>query len=190
MFPSRLEDLDHRLQELEYLERQMDDAFDAVNLARETGLLFVLPCALFVCCRAHSVHEILHGYQRISTAPRVHLSAEDQSICLPGWHNLVLQQASETFWWLDNIWARARLFECSGHARCDKGRKQIFYSLSHPVTRCIPLEPWSSIWEGNLCGTCNESSKLQHKRGRQNIWNELPSTFGLLGWDELELLKE
>ena len=185
MFPSRLEDMGNIHIEGNCIIAETGLIFEAINLARETNMLFLLPAAMEYCCAVHTIHDILNGVQRPNKTP-IFLSVEDQTACLSGWYELIHRQAEETYRWLDRN-AEGTLFpECQRRSRCTDGRRRIFYSMSHPVTCCVPLEPWQGAdWEKHMCATCNAASQAQHERGRQNVWNELPSFFGLPGWAEL-----
>lgn len=185
LFPSRLEDMDNRLGAFPHILYEPSFIFNVISLAREMNLLFILPSALAECCRICEVDDILEGIKEQHGTPAL-LSIEDQAICLSGSRRLMHRQSEETFKWLDVQFEGALFPGCQNRVRCDIGRKKIFYSLSHPITRCIPLEPWHEHdWEQHMCHACIAASKAQHKRGLQNIWNELPSIFGLPGWDQL-----
>ncbi|KAJ7605105.1 hypothetical protein DFH06DRAFT_260645 [Mycena polygramma] len=74
--------------------------YDAVNLAREMGLLSILPAALY-CASADGpeiaeVHRaILHGLPGANGVP-VHLNPDDKAVCLLAMSPLLAQQWKET----------------------------------------------------------------------------------------------
>lgn len=159
--------------------------FRAITLARETNMLFVLPCAMAICCQSYTIHDILNGVGS-PDYPHMLLSTEDQRACLSGWYDLIHMQAKETFKWLDPHMRDTLFPDCVSRARCTKARARILYSMSHPISLCNPFSLF--VWEMVMCVNCTIISKVQHEKGRTNIWNDLPSFFGLPGWDEL--LKE
>jgi hypothetical protein len=52
----------------------------------------------------------------------------------------------------------------------------------------MTLELWDIEYEVAFCGPCIAEFKTTHNAGCLSVWNELPSIFGLPGWEEL--LKE
>ena len=70
--------------------------------------------------------------------------------------------------------------------KCDVVRRDIFYRSFRRYTYCVPLAQWDPTDENaGLCQFCVVTSKQLHNEGRTKVWQELPSTFDLPGWDEL-----
>ncbi|KIM80651.1 hypothetical protein PILCRDRAFT_822380 [Piloderma croceum F 1598] len=182
-FPSQFNRLDSGI----HIIGANDLVFRAITLARETNMLFVLPCAMAICCQSYTIRDLLNGVGS-PDYPYIVLSTEDQRAYLSGWYDLIHMQAKETFKWLDPHMRDTLFPDCVSRARCTKARARVLYSIgmSHPISLCNPFSRFD--WEMVMCVNCTIVSKVQHARGRKNIWIDLPSFFGLPGWDEL--LKE
>lgn len=183
-YPSTLEQYDELRNEKNWrklaIEPQVGRSFDIANLAREAGVLSVLPVVLYSCCRIFDNEGIFEGCQ-IQDGKYAALSLADQKICIVAKDKLYALQARETFSWLgigsDDI--------CPD-ILCKNTRKNVFQAVWYPKPKCAALDPW--IWSTKLCGNCATDARTKHEAGRAEVWSQLPSIFGLPEWEDL--LKE
>lgn len=114
------------------------------------------------------------------------LSLEDQIACLVGYHTLINTQANTTYSWIytDTVDYPAIYPMC----RCGPHRKDILIDCFIPVPSVQGLDQWEDSWEPFFCKCCIREVKAAQQLGRQEIWDQLPTIFGLPVWDEL--LKE
>jgi hypothetical protein len=181
-FPSSLakweKDRDQNLE----IEESPTLAFDVINLAKETGLLSIIPTAFYYYCEGHlNIKGVFDGIERLDGSVAI-LRPEDQRACIMGWHQLVEAQARETFGWLN---PDAHPLACVTQTRCNMARRSHFFNLFRFRSKCLALEPWDSGWEDELCHFCKTTSQNQHKRGRKKMWELLPSFFSLPEWEAL-----
>ena len=151
--------------------------FDVINLAQEVNVPSLLPAAFYSYLMDYDIGEVLGGITRedLSVAK---LSDKYREVCMRGWHDLIVRQQEQTFIWLNLIQPQRNI--C-----CDPKKEHIFYTEWYPSPKCIALACWDRTWEVGLCSRCKVNCQISHKDGRTKIWNELPSVFGLQGWDEL-----
>lgn len=156
--------------------------FELVIFARMTGLLSILPFALYICCKMHTTSEIIAGARR-SDGTIVHLSIQDQITCLAGYQAMCKAQADTTFSW---AYARTPTANCTS-TRCAHIRvmylKVNFTSLPN-INGLEDLEKLD-FRQCGLCSLCADQAEEMHKSGRKKFWALLPSFFSLPPWEEL-----
>lgn len=93
--------------------------FELVIFARNTGLLSILPFALYACCQIYSASEIMQGIKR-GDGVILSFAVSDQLACLAGFQAICEAQAETTFSWAysrtppaDCTSRGARMFEMS-----------------------------------------------------------------------------
>ena len=158
--------------------------FRVANLASEVGLHAILPACLYYHFEDTDGHDnILNGSFEDGQLV-AELSPENKLIALRGWFRLLKKQHETTYKWLDTD---GSLFPgCQTMQKCDVVRRDIFYRSFRRYTYCVPLAQWDPTDENaGLCQFCVVTSKQLHNEGRTKVWQELPSTFDLPGWDEL-----
>jgi hypothetical protein len=157
--------------------------FDVINLAHEIGVLSLVPAAMYCFCERDALEEVLEGVVREDGSMLI-LSAENQRVLVRGWKILRELLHKETYKWLDTQDA-GMFYDCVQRVKCDTTRRKLFYDYFRGRTACCALPEWDPVDETGLCGPCVQKSKTSHEAGRVNVWNKLPSVFGLSEWDEL-----
>jgi len=153
---------------------------DAIKLAREAGVLFILPFA-FLQLASMDTRIILKGDRRDNDTVAV-LSREDQEICLLGRDALRLAQENDMFGWLGGPSPN-----CLTPHHCDRIKIGHGIQLWKPSCLDLRLVKWNETdWKTGLCGPCSGIGEKAYEEGRQLVWNKLPSFFGLPDWAELE----
>ncbi|KAF9237818.1 hypothetical protein BU15DRAFT_75612 [Melanogaster broomeanus] len=160
--------------------------FHMINLAREVGMLSVLPVMFAFCCRACPLEYIVEGYEVCGS--RVELTLENKNACILGREKLP-ELYLETFSWLKT---RREASECTDRNRCAAGIEATRAEVWSPErlmggTGHDPFVTWEMRWESRLCPKCLKYCKREHQRGRDNAWAQLPAVFGLgSSWEELK----
>ncbi|KAJ7465585.1 hypothetical protein FB451DRAFT_1487113 [Mycena latifolia] len=159
--------------------------FDAINLARSTGLLSILPAALYLACtrsphRPTIQHDILFGIPGADGA-NIQLSDSDKCLCILACSALLQRQ-----WDGPYAWTHGAL--CSNLPPCALARQSAIVSLGLPVQRLVALDPSMSGAEAlaRLCFPCQLFKTSDFKASQQEIWNDLPSIFGIPSWADIE----
>jgi len=179
-FPTTLEEFDQSFKEtLSHCDGVL--LFTSINLARECNLLSVLPSALYACSNTMAVQDILRGVL-LDDGTRCIMSPVDQEGCITGWFTLLEKQATKTLKWVD---PRESFAGCTNPQGCDAGRSTLLRFFWHPVPKLFPLIRWDPIFDSTFCSFCSQKSREIHEAGRQSVWNEIPSIFGLPEWEEL-----
>jgi hypothetical protein len=157
-------------------------AIDVIRLGRDNDLLSVVPSALYICCfdfEFDVIFDGLIGSDGICST----LSLDDQRACILGWRRLVEMQREKTLAWM----GPSPIANCTSPTRCSEKRSALRNVDQHlySVPQFEALGPWGSTWTQGMCAVCEKNAKTSHQRGREAVWDELPSVFGLAGWDEL-----
>lgn len=179
IFPSEQPDWD-LTQEVIWDEISFDDGIeiDVFNLARETGILCLIPAAFLSIVQENpnALKIIIEGAER-SDGSITSLSLEDQRICILAVETLQTRQKALLLKWVESTCGSSDPVKCASH------RAQIFYQLFCVDSIIQMLDDWYGEDEG--CQFWIDDSKSVHQSGRLDIWNELPSMLGLPDWDEL-----
>ncbi|KAJ7108458.1 hypothetical protein C8R43DRAFT_187747 [Mycena crocata] len=148
---------------------------DMLTLARETNILTALPCAYLRVVTSYTLVYLLDGGKR-SDGTTASLTAVDQRECLLGREKLLKAQVQKdsgyTFGWM-----RSSAFDdCTNPALCGPFRAAC-------VRICMDnLRVNALIKVSSLCDPC----KRHMEDGREKIWENLPTFFGLPPWNELK----
>ncbi|KZP29328.1 hypothetical protein FIBSPDRAFT_816281 [Athelia psychrophila] len=153
---------------------------DVANLAREQNLLSVLPLAL-ECCSREDSDFLVKGVKREGHS--VTLSPADERMVFAANDPLLRLQSTTTFSWLTADGPD----ECEAPDDCNNGRNQILRDSFFPCSLYASLATWDQEWEEyTICDECLAKAKGLHASGRQRYWDNIPSIFGLPGWEELK----
>jgi len=49
----------------------------------------------------------------------------------------------------------------------------------------MAFHPWKDEWDDGMCEFCISQYREVHAYAQNMAWNELPSIFGLPGWNDL-----
>ncbi|KAJ7177496.1 hypothetical protein C8R43DRAFT_872384 [Mycena crocata] len=148
---------------------------DMLTLARETNILTALPCAYLRVVTSYTLVNLLDGSKR-SDGTTASLTAVDQRECLLGREKLLKAQVQKdsgyTFGWM-----RSSAFDdCTNPTRCGPLRAACIRICMDNL--CVN----ALIKVSTLCNPC----KRHMEDGREKIWENLPTFFGLPPWNELK----
>ncbi|KAG6884922.1 hypothetical protein C0993_007241 [Termitomyces sp. T159_Od127] len=170
IFPSSLSDCDILLSSK--YSYNASSIVRAIPLAREANIPEILPWAFYVST------SIPNDTLLNDTV----LSWQDKALCLVG---------KEKLWELQKSLTHRFLFESTRNPAC-----QLLCQVRHPQlmswhrmeelrAMAHPLEPFCDWNSFKVCPRCMEYAKLQHKNGREKVWEDLPSIFHLGKWNDL-----
>jgi hypothetical protein len=156
-------------------------SFDAINLARATGLISILPAALFISCSSSSdlrtaQEQILSGLPR-GDGSTAHLSGEDKALCIFAMSDLLRKQWDGPYAWLHNSSCR--------NTDCRAAREDLKTAIWVPIPSLVSLNPKMLNANGRFCEYCKRSNSTAFAAGQQVLWEELPSVFGLPSWGDI-----
>jgi hypothetical protein len=180
-FPPTFNQVDHLyFGKNQLIERYNGIAVDVVKLARDNNISSILPAALYWLSR-YSFDSIISGKRRPDRTISI-LSIEDQKTCILAKEKLIRLQVVETFGWL-NLLDDGQYPGCVGD--CAGQKRDIFRQFWLPTPSCSALQPFKQSWAKAMCATCVADSSQKHNAGRERVWNQLPSIFGMRPWVEL-----
>lgn len=156
--------------------------FEIVNLLQENGINTLLPVALFLLIVTHNdIEDILRGVCR-ADGTRVVLHPENLCAAVRGYHNLV--KSAEMF-----LYAWTSTDDCHS-PQCMERRLSFMRSvyegnlILHIEDLCLE---WPNDWGAGLCEACIVHGQQGHQAGREKIWEDLPSHFGMKkSWKDLQ----
>ncbi|KAJ7689774.1 hypothetical protein B0H17DRAFT_936713 [Mycena rosella] len=169
-----------------------------IQLAREVGVLWVLPFAFYDLSTSFNMpldshggtigREIFHGafYNGVSTS----LCVQDQDSFLTGHVNHTRAAVDITRFLLDP----PEIHGCTSRTHCLGVRVKAVNAASSMLQRYCnaPLDIWEEDdWSHlhDLCPICLAALKRIHAEARETLWGELPTMYGLPPWEELEKMK-
>ncbi|KZP11449.1 hypothetical protein FIBSPDRAFT_871365 [Athelia psychrophila] len=163
---------------------------DVTNVAREQGLLSVLPVALYICSAAMDAKALAAGIPR-GDGTTARLLPNDIITCLVAYQSLAALQASTTFSWINPLLPHTDDFRaCTNRHKCANVRIEVMRKLFVPSATIRGLCSWSQLQgEYNLntmCPPCQKLAEEHHNEGRINFWDALPGVLGLPEWEELK----
>ncbi|KAJ7431973.1 hypothetical protein B0H11DRAFT_824160 [Mycena galericulata] len=142
---------------------------DSINLARETGLVSILPAALYTICalktNQRDTHQMIMSGLRGADKRLVHLSDADKKLCLLVMSDLVEKQWKGPYSWTKDVGARCTARGMYG-ANC---------RAANEVAK-----------QDQLCTQCAASCQTVFSDGQKALWNELPALFGLPSWEDIK----
>jgi hypothetical protein len=170
-FPSTLATCDAVLsRKYEYIPSEV---VRIIPLARETNVPVVLPWAFYLCG-----HISVDGIMTNSV-----LSWRDKALCLAG---------KDRLWEAQKTLTHEFLMHFKPSPGCNSGCTAHASGITWRDTEALRLNPhpleeyrdWGKF-PFQLCSKCLTSMKLQHKEGREKVWEMLPVIFELGTWDEI-----
>jgi hypothetical protein len=179
-FPSNLADFQNREGRAQIIDYP-GFVYDAVNLARETELLSILPAALY-CASAlptslAEIHKnIIYGLPG-ADGKRVYLSTADKALCILATSTLLAKQWSGSYRWLINAKVEFPHPRCA--VGCDTIRDNV---LGESMLFAIGFFP---LKEGILCAQCTTIALNKLRDGEAKLWDLLPTLFDLPSWEDL-----
>ncbi|TRM56920.1 hypothetical protein BD626DRAFT_412807, partial [Schizophyllum amplum] len=164
-----------------------DDAdgnyFELLSVARAVGLETVMPA---LCL--HYLNDASVTYIAVCR-DRQPIDANDVVMLLLGRHQLVFKQTRYTLRWALN----EEYGVCETPKKCDRARSRVrdeaFVRLEANEAEVVLdqihlFAPWTYDDIG-LCRLCSKTAQNLHTAGRKELWEVLPSIFGLGSWVNL-----
>jgi hypothetical protein len=128
---------------------------------------------------------LLNGAKRADGSTS-RVSFDVQRACIFGREKLLRAQAEDTFAWVDDA---GRIGTCLHPTTCRQEAavltKAIWKPLPEPGRTFEKWTDFSPLVE-KLCHNCMKYGREGHSTGRQKVWDQLPSYFGLPDWNELK----
>ncbi|KAJ7475429.1 hypothetical protein B0H11DRAFT_1810339 [Mycena galericulata] len=154
---------------------------DSINLARETGLVSILPAALYMVCTQNANqrdnHELIMSGLLGADNRLVYLSDADKKLCLLVMSDLVEKQWKGPYSWTKDVGARCTY--------CKATNQVVKQTLGFPIPNIYALSP-SMVGKAQLCAHCAASCQTVFSDGQKALWDELPGLFGLPSWPDIK----
>ncbi|KAJ6556450.1 hypothetical protein B0H19DRAFT_1152622 [Mycena capillaripes] len=156
----------------------LDDSLLTIRCASEVGATWVLPTAFYFLCYS-DMRDILNAreWPLLSEVDRetVIVSYTKQRVACPPVLPFLRIPFTEGCTSLD------RCSDYKASYLVDVGS----WNISDPLGS---YKEWSPF-ESKICAYCLEKSEAYHRAARAQLWEELPSIYGLPPWDALEKMK-
>jgi len=171
-FPSTLSGCDDVIKrKIPYRPSEIDRI---IPLARETNVPRVLPWAFYLCAQMRT-EELLQNPV---------LSWHDKALCLAG---------KERLWEMRKTVTHTFLLDFHPAPTCISGcklRMPDSFTAALEAIEVLRVTPhvldeytdWSNL---RLCNRCQSFLQVQHKQGREKVWQSLPGFFHLGTWEEI-----
>ncbi|KAF8149053.1 hypothetical protein B0H34DRAFT_734667 [Crassisporium funariophilum] len=145
-----------------------------IPLARETNVATVLPWAFYLCAQI-GVDDILKDPV---------LSWRDKALCLAGKEFLWEAQKSNTHKFLLEF---NQALDCPHNCHRSVASNSTMTWQNAEIMRITPhpLEEYVDWKDVRVCRKCLDMVMLQHRIGREKVWEKLPSYFQLGTWDDI-----
>lgn len=182
-FPSTLAAFDNCPTQPNRIDSFTLDPLSVVKLAYETQTLCILPAAWYLCCAEYDLDDIFDGKSAYGDA-LVTLSTENLRTCVLGREKLLDDRLEF------HTWIAEDSKHCYDPLDCITKKRNALYTLAGTPCFAESLTRWNDmnkvlLGDLDLCGVCYKDAEACYERGRQNIWDELPTYFGLPPWEIL-----
>ncbi|KDR86008.1 hypothetical protein GALMADRAFT_235195 [Galerina marginata CBS 339.88] len=167
---------------------ESDYEIDIVNVLLETGFQTLLPMAYFLCVSSLMPTLIcggLHGHDGTVS----HLSVESIKALMVARQAISTTIMSHEFLWTTTSRSQSAIptAECQTKAKCESCRSIVLAELIQgPSPYGALIFPLDSIILQTYCDSCACEIRNIYYAGREVIWNNLPSYFGLPKWEDLK----
>ena len=183
IYPTRFEEMqsDHKSLRNEVFGSASDSPehpIILVNLVRSCQIRKLLPWAYYAVVR-WSFRDMVAGHT-LGDGSIARLSSEDMQICLLGFEALLTIQHTN----IKHIF-NGPVSKCSTWSSCSDGISDAYTrSLDEHGTGLVaPLGPLRR--KVNACDRCIAHIKRLDLERRKEVWQQLPSVFGLPSWTEI-----
>ncbi|KAJ7148517.1 hypothetical protein C8R43DRAFT_1009204 [Mycena crocata] len=158
--------------------------FMTIQVATEVGALWLLPVAYHDLCKL-TLSAIL------STPWWNSIGEKERTACLIG-HSAQIQYFPRMFKFLSI--AGDDETACDDWTECNRLRLKFVNESDTWGNATWTLDAWGDgFWtlleNMGMCEDCLTDSKAMHASARQAFWAQLPTMFGLPGWEELEQMR-
>ncbi|KAJ7148539.1 hypothetical protein C8R43DRAFT_1108075 [Mycena crocata] len=164
-------------------EETSTQRFMTIQVATEVGALWLLPVAYHDLCK-QTISTIISELWWNS------IGEKERTACLVG-HSKQLQYFPRIFKFLFVV--KEPNTECHDWPECNRIRLQYVHDMDIWQNMHWTLDAWPRTGEdiGNLgmCEDCTTEAEAMYATARQAFWDQLPTMFGLPGWEELEEMR-
>jgi len=156
--------------------------FAAFRIAREFDLDWLMPSILY-CISSHPFEKTLD--HAIWGDEMINFQWADKRMCILGRQKLLMMQSQNALTMTKT--AEMSVEDCTGNS-CPSTRLRCADILGgwDMAGFLDYFEDNANIYSHDLCLVCRTTFKETCMAAGQHMWNELPTMFGLPGWDELE----
>lgn len=164
----------------DFSEDEGADVFEAVNLARLTGKVAILPLALYKCCQ-QDLAAIMFGIRR-KNGDVVHLNQEDVERCVRARDRLFRESCRM----IDTVTGAPaeRSPHCVTHSACSRQTEILVGSFTAMFATLINTDALSGLEEQlgsltslpewtQLCNECRKELVRQHAEKQRETWGNL-----------------
>ncbi|KAJ7622199.1 hypothetical protein FB45DRAFT_753136, partial [Roridomyces roridus] len=151
----------------------------AISLARETGLVSILPAAFYACNNKHyqrDIHEVVMAGVLMNGGSRAHLSNADKTLCVLA--TSILIQRQRKAYPAHRALNRTQGCLSTCRAAVERTRDSLMDSL-----RVDPLGP---MYMSGACTLCQTAASTVFNEEQAKIWNDLPGIYGLPSWGAIK----
>ncbi|KAJ7081144.1 hypothetical protein B0H15DRAFT_890405 [Mycena belliarum] len=164
--------------------------FEVIELARATGLNSILPAAFYrVCSKSRNqraIHEYIFSQQEGLHGMPVQLSDSDKRLCILATSDLLEKQWKGPYT-LANNYNRTRKCSMTWDGPCVGVPDLARSSLGGLVQLVVALEPaMLTLFIDPSCTECKADRQTRFAAAQLQLWEELPSIFGLPSWGEIK----
>ncbi|TEB19246.1 hypothetical protein FA13DRAFT_1698124 [Coprinellus micaceus] len=174
-FPSTFDDYAAKSTSAAHERYRSDSVMRAIQLARETTVLEVLPYAYYCVARM--------SMKRIMKEREDDLSWKEKCLCLVGRERLrwAEMSVSHSFLLVFQRSTSCVTFTCA-HTRGPHAEWHVLEAAKSPN----PLRAFTRWSNLNICKECEVHCQRVHLQGRKEVWTRLPGFFDLPPWEVLK----
>lgn len=181
-YPTTLEAWDNRAATRTFPQAdKFDDEFQLLQAVLKADTQWAMPALFYTCC-TYPMKEILLSVQWKDGGDIM-----EKYKCLLGY----VAQFATTSQVLQFLVQRPTE-ECQTRERCYTGRLD-WVEMAATWKASYPLDIWDeSNWKAfsqDVCSVCLSQCKVAHRKARQVVWSNLPKSFDLPIWADLEVAK-
>ncbi|KAI1795389.1 hypothetical protein LXA43DRAFT_39965 [Ganoderma leucocontextum] len=161
----------------------------AINLARFTGELSILPSAFVACiCAGPEATGIGHGIAR-KDVTHEHLSPDDLTVCFNGKTGLRMATVTAFLRTMKPTVSQ----DCTASSACRRALREVLLNLEEHIEYLLSGNPFAGYEKvfGTraslaVCSPCSAMVRERSLKERKDVWDRLPELLGIdvPGWKE------
>ncbi|KDR86012.1 hypothetical protein GALMADRAFT_132623 [Galerina marginata CBS 339.88] len=166
---------------------ESDYEVDTINVLLETGFLTLLPMAYFLCVSSLMPISICGGHVNVDNQIS-YLSTESIKTLTVARQAISNAIMSHEFPWTTGFRSQSAIptAECQTKVKCESRRSMVLAELTPgPSPYGALISPVHSGILHGYCDSCACEIRNIYYAGREVIWDNLPSYFGLPKWEDL-----
>ncbi|KAJ7464369.1 hypothetical protein FB451DRAFT_1370182 [Mycena latifolia] len=172
---------------IDFISYPSDVSIDltVINVAAETGALWLLPVAYYEACRfpIQTIMTAGVSWDGLGEAHRI--------ACIIG-HSAQVQLFPNIIAF--HFAGAEELSDCTNRMQCGAlqlvlaARSRMLWEMKRPL-ETVDDDYCAVLEESGLCSSCLTRMGEIHRTAKQTFWDGLPGMFGLPGWAELEKMR-